>query len=236
MFKRFKQRASEPELMDDLSLKGPELKKNLDELEVINRLLGGNAVAIDALNYLVKQHPQLPIRSITIGDLGCGGGDLLREMAKWCQKKSIDAQFIGYDANPFMIDYSKKKAAEFSNIRFEQADIFSEDFHAKTFDILVCSLFCHHFSDEDLVRIFQQWKKQARFGVIINDLHRHWLAHHSIWALTRLLNGSRLVRHDAPLSVRRAFTRKELEMLLQRAHLQPQRLKWKWAFRFQVIF
>ena len=72
-------------------------------------------------------------------------------------------------------------------------------------------------------------------AVVINDLHRHWLAYHSIKWLTRLLGGSYLVRHDAPLSVARAFRRADWVALLARAGITQYELRWRWAFRWQVI-
>ena len=101
---------------------------------------------------------------------------------------------------------------------------------------MTCSLFCHHFTDDELVTLLRQWRAQAQVAVIINDLHRHWLAYHSIKWLTRLLGGSYLVRHDAPLSVARAFRRKDWVALLARAGITRYELRWRWAFRWQVIF
>ena len=137
--------------------------------------------------------------------------------------------------NAFMLDYAAAKCRAYPEISFQQADIFSPDFRQQPFDILTASLFCHHFSDEELTAMLAQWQQQAGLAVIVNDLHRHPLAYHSIGWLTRLLGGSRLVRHDAPLSVARAFTRPELHRLLAAAGITRYRLRWRWAFRWQVV-
>ncbi|MEM9022436.1 MAG: methyltransferase domain-containing protein, partial [Bacteroidota bacterium] len=180
----FEVRSNQPELMDDLSLSGDALRKNLDELEVINRYLGGNDVVTDALKRLVRNAPNWPEKTISVADLGSGGGDLLRLMARWFRHRNLHAELTGVDANAFMITYAQEKSAAFSEIHYRQEDIFSEAFAREQYDIVCCSLFCHHFTDDALIDLFARMQRQARVAVIINDLHRHWLAYHSIRFLT----------------------------------------------------
>jgi 2-polyprenyl-3-methyl-5-hydroxy-6-metoxy-1,4-benzoquinol methylase len=230
----FKKRSEELELMDDLLLAEEALRRNLDELEVINQRLGGYKVVTNALETLLPELRKLN-RKITIADLGCGGGDTLREMAVWCQEKKLPVALKGIDANNFMLQYATLKCVAYPEITFQQQNIFSEEFARQRYDIIVCSLFCHHFSDADLATFFQQFAKQARTAVIINDLHRHPVAYYSIKALTNLFSGSYLVKNDAPLSVLRAFRKKELQNLLLAAGIKNYSLRWKWAFRWQLI-
>ncbi|WP_019946578.1 methyltransferase domain-containing protein [Hymenobacter aerophilus] len=226
-------RSEQPELMDDLTLASDELRQNLDELETVNTWLGGYAPVLDAL---ARLRPRFPAgRPLRIADLGSGGGDTLRQLARWARRCQVPVELVGIDANAFMLDYAAAKAQAYPEISFQQADIFSPEFARQPFDILTASLFCHHFSDTELVQMLAQWRQQAGVAVIINDLHRHPLAYHSIRWLTRLLGGSRLVRHDAPLSVARAFTRPELEALLAAAGITNYTLRWRWAFRWQVV-
>ncbi|MFD2785026.1 methyltransferase domain-containing protein [Hymenobacter rubripertinctus] len=226
-------RSHQEELMDDLTLASEELRQNLDELETVNTWLGGYAPVLDALDRL---RPHLPAtRPLRLADLGSGGGDTLRRIARWARRRGVGVELVGVDANAFMLDYAAAKCAQYPEIRFQQADIFSPTFRQQPFDVLTASLFCHHFSDDQLTTMLAQWHQQAGVAVIINDLHRHWLAYHSIRWLTRLLGGSRLVRHDAPLSVARAFTRPELQRLLAAAGIGRYTLRWRWAFRWQVV-
>jgi ubiquinone/menaquinone biosynthesis C-methylase UbiE len=172
---------------------------------------------------------------IEIADLGCGGGDMLMVMADWAKKKGINAQFIGIDANDFMIDFGTKRTSNYQNISYLHQDIYSEEFKVKSFDIVTMTLFCHHFSDENLVKLFQQLKKQTRIGIVINDIHRHWFAYHSIAWITKLFLKSYLVKNDAKLSVWRAFVRKDLEKIIQKAGFTKYSIRWKWAFRWEVV-
>lgn len=227
----FKKRSYEEELMDDLESSGEVIEQTLKELETINRLLGGNQVTTNGLNLLVKNSEKL-----IIADLGCGGGDMLKLVAKWAKKKKLEVELIGFDANPHIIEFAKQNCKEYPNIRFEVEDIFGEDFKNRFFDIILCTLFTHHFGDEQLTQIFKQFKKQSSIGVVINDLHRHWLAYYSIKLLTQLFSKSEMVKYDGPLSVKRAFVRSDLQTILDRAGIKPLHLSWKWAFRWQLIF
>ncbi|PJJ53308.1 methyltransferase domain-containing protein [Hymenobacter chitinivorans] len=227
-------RATEEELMDDLTLASDALRQNLDELETINTWLGGYRVVLSGLQRL---RPRFPAgRALHLADLGSGGGDTLRHIAGWARRRRVSVELVGIDANAFMIDYAASKAAAFPEISFQQQDIFSAGFRQQQFDIITCSLFCHHFSSEALAVLLRQLRAQARVGVIINDLHRHPLAYYSIKWLTRLFGGSHLVQNDAPLSVARAFTRREWQQILAEAGIERYSLRWCWAFRWQVIF
>jgi len=226
-------RASGPELMDDLTLANEALRQNLDELETINTWLGGYQPVLNALARLRARFPAG--RPLRVADLGSGGGDTLRHMARWARKRGMTLELTGVDANQFMLDYATAKSLGYSEISYRKFDIFSPEFQSEPYDVLTCSLFCHHFTDDELVRLLRQWQQQAQVAVVINDLHRHWLAYHSIKWLTRLLGGSYLVRHDAPLSVARAFRRADWVALLDRAGITNYELRWRWAFRWQLI-
>ena len=219
--------------MDDLAASGEEMDQTLKELEVINLRLGGNYVTTNGLDRLLKNHSGSTLR---IADLGCGGGDILKLVARWAAQKKLKVELTGYDANQHIIEYAQNNCSEFENIRFEVEDIFSEDFKEKSFDVILCTLFTHHFHEDRLVKIFDQFKSQAQLGVVINDLHRHWLAYYSIKLLTQLFSKSPMVKNDGPLSVRRAFKKSELTDIMQRSGIEVFHVKWMWAFRWQLIF
>lgn len=229
-------RSNEKELIDDLELDNDALRQNLEELAVINKYLGGNQVTLSGLSKLLSDSKADNQKSkIIIADLGCGGGDMLMVMADWAEKKGINAQFIGIDANDFMIDFGTKRTAKYPNISYLHQDIYTEEFKEKSFDIVTMTLFCHHFSDESLITILKQLKKQTRFGIVINDIHRHWFAYYSIAWITKLFLKSYLVKNDAKLSVWRAFVREDLEKIIQKSGFTKYSIRWKWAFRWEVV-
>jgi len=218
--------------MDDLTLSGEQLRRNLDELEVINYWLGGHQVVLDALDRVLRKHLSLPLRIV---DVGCGGGDTLQSIARWARRKHIPMELVGVDANAFMIAYARQRSLAYPEISFMQHDVFSDSFACRQYDVVVCSLFCHHFTNRQLVCMFRQLYRQAKLAVIINDLHRHWLAYYAIKYITAAFSRSYLVKHDAPLSVWRAFRRGELEELVREAGVTQYRLRWMWAFRWQLL-
>jgi 2-polyprenyl-3-methyl-5-hydroxy-6-metoxy-1,4-benzoquinol methylase len=229
----FSVRSTELETMDDLQCSGPVLNQTLRELEFINKWLGGNNVTTTALKSFYYQ--SLPQSKLTIADLGCGSGDMLRLIDRWAKRKNLNVELIGIDANPNIVKYAINSAEHSNNISFRALDIFSEEFRKLKFDIVIGTLFFHHFSDADLIRFFSDLRKQVRLGIIINDIHRHFLAYYSISWLTKLFSKSSMVKNDAPLSVRRAFSRGELQDILVKAGYSNFQIKWKWAFRWQVI-
>ena len=172
---------------------------------------------------------------LTVADLGCGGGDMLKLMAHWARKRGRPVQFTGIDANGWIVDYARQNTADYPEITYRQLDIFSPEFRELRFDVVTGTLFCHHFTDEQLLETFSGLRQQTRLGVVINDLHRHPLAYHSISLLTRWFSKSYLVRNDARLSVLRSFRRNELLDLFRRAGWENSRLTWNWAFRWQAV-
>jgi len=230
----FTKRSYKKELMDDLTLHSNALKQNLIELRKINYWLGGNLVLIKALNQLKKQGFFNENRIYTIADIGSGGGDNLIALAKWFQRNKIQVQLTGIDANEFMIDFAKAHCENYPNIDFMQLNVFDISKNTQVFDITTCSLFCHHFTNDELSIIFEQVKKITNNYFIINDLHRHPLAYYSIWFLVHLFNGSYLVKNDAPLSVLRGFKKEELKALLNPVW-KDNKVTWVWAFRWMCL-
>ncbi|MGZ5281022.1 MAG: methyltransferase domain-containing protein [Bacteroidia bacterium] len=228
-------RSYEAEMMDELEMGGADMAKTLDELEIINRKLGGYSVVTNGIEKLLREKPASE-RSITLADLGCGGGDTLRFISRWAKQKNIDIQMVGIDANEFIVKFAEEKSKHFPEISYMQMDIFSEEFSSKKYDIITASLFTHHFTDEQLIKLFSQIKNQVRLGVIINDLHRHPLAYYSIKYITKFFAKSPLIKNDAPLSVARAFTKKDIVELMAKSGITNYSIQWRWAFRWQVIF
>lgn len=228
----FTKRSYEPELMDDFSCGGDELKQTLAELKTINRLLGGNKVTTDGLKKLLKNHSSGTIR---IADVGCGGGDMLHVMQKWGKSTGLDLEFLGIDANPHTIQLAKETFSGNPGIAFEVDDVLRETFYQKPIDIVTCTLFTHHFNDEELKQMFAAFLKKAKVGVVVNDLHRNPVAYYSIKYLTKFFSKSPMVIHDAPLSVQRSFTKRELYRLFEGLGFKKIEISWHWAFRWQVV-
>lgn len=230
---KFGKRSEEKEFLDDLQCEGEDLKQNLRELKFINKWLGGNDVTFTGLRKALTN--SFPYGALHVADLGCGGGDILELIAQWGREREISMVLTGIDANAFIIEYAKKNTDADPEIRYEVMNIFSEEFSSMKFDIVNCTLFCHHFDDASLVKLFSQLKKQIRIAVVINDLHRHWFAYYSIKWLTSLFSRSYMVKNDAKLSVLRGFSRTELEQIIRQSGYTDFSIRWRWAFRWEVV-
>jgi ubiquinone/menaquinone biosynthesis C-methylase UbiE len=123
--------------------------------------------------------------------------------------------------------------AAFPEISVVRGDGLALPFRDRAVDLTHAALLFHHFVDRDVVWGGRELRRVARRGALVNDLHRHWFAWGAIRALTWLFARSPLIRHDAPLSVRRGFRRVEIERLLREAGWRPE-IRWRWAFRYIV--
>jgi len=228
----FKQRHTETEIMDDLNFKGEVLDKTLQEIKMINKWLGGDTVTLNAVKEVAAVTPQI---SFSIADIGCGGGDTLCMLADYSRKNKLLLELKGVDANAYITEYATRNTADYPEINYQCANVFSAEFNQQQFDIISCSLFCHHFNDDELVKLLAQLKQQAKLAVVINDLHRHPFAYYSIALIASLFSKSYMFRYDSKLSVLRAFKKKELKAILEKAGYSSFSIQWKWAFRYKVI-
>jgi SAM-dependent methyltransferase len=239
---KFSQRSTEKELLDRDDIPFEDIKQNMKELDFINTWLGGHKITVDGLRHLLLRvshpkgirvtHPQQ--QRINIYEIGCGGGDNLRVIKKYCEQQNINAFFIGIDINPHCISFAQSRK-ENKGIEFVCSDYQKLKFTEKP-HIIFSSLFCHHFTNEELKQQFNWMKENAQLGFFVNDLQRHSLAFYSIKWLTKLFSKSYLVKNDAPLSVLRGFQKKELSQLLSQLSINNYQLKWKWAFRWLLIY
>lgn len=224
-----KHRSYQKELLDEENIPSNELRRNLQELNFINTWLGGHQITIDGVKRLIQSN-----KAITICEIGCGGGDNIFAVNKWCRQKDIKASFIGIDIKPECISFAEANNVK-GNFTWVISSFDQVQFKTKP-DIIFSSLFCHHFTNEQLVFQLQWMKENCSVGFFINDLHRHWMAYKLIKFLTSIFSKSYLVKHDAPLSVARGFVKDEWKVLLKKASIDEFKVVWKWAFRHLVIF
>jgi 2-polyprenyl-3-methyl-5-hydroxy-6-metoxy-1,4-benzoquinol methylase len=224
------QRSYKKELLDRNDIPFSDIRKNMQELDFINRYLGGHQITLEGFRQVAGRK-----KEVVVCEIGCGGGDNLVAIYNWCGKRKIKVNCIGIDI--------KKECVEFAKTRFELSAVtewITSDYKSVQFankpDIIFSSLFCHHFMDEELILQFNWMKENALSGFFINDLQRNAIAYYSIKVLTRLFSSSYLVRNDAPLSVLRGFFKNELEQLCLASKTGSAKVLWRWAFRYLVIY
>lgn len=220
----FKNRSHTKELLDgEVSKK--DLLVNLKELHAINKLLGGYSISIQAIK-------KIDLKNKTLVDIGSGGGDMLNEIQLYALKKEIHCSLYGVDLKDVCTSYAQSHLSD--SLCFITDDYKNISKHLSKIDIIHACLFTHHLSDEQIIELLQFCLKEKCI-LIVNDLERNPLAYYLISFLTRIFSKSHLVKNDAPLSVLRGFKKKEWNKYLKIAGASNYTVKWKWAFRHQII-
>ena len=225
----YKKRSLQKEILDQNDIAFADIALNMKELEFINSKLGGHSITIKGFKELLKEK-----KEVSVCEIGCGGGDNLSAIFPYCTRHNIDASFTGIDINKNCIAFAKE------NSKIEKVAFIVSDYKEVTFennkpDIIFSSLFCHHFTDDELVEMIKWMKSNSNIGFFINDLHRYPLAYHFIKIATRVFSKSYLVKNDAPVSVLRGFKKNDWKNIFKNAGIQKFSIKWKWAFRYLIV-
>lgn len=198
------------------------------QLDRIGLYLGGDRATFKAFSKL-KRSPQ------TILDVGCGGGLFTLRMAE----RYPEAKVIGIDLSPEAIAFANERKKEFPHIRNVEFQAFASpelNYAPGSFDVVMATLVCHHLSDQEIVDFLKDAYRIANQAVIINDLHRHRIAHLSFAVIAPLLFSNRMIFHDGLLSIKRSFKRKDWQRYFKEASIPAEKcsLTWHWAFRWMV--
>lgn len=223
-----------PELMDgDCSYE--DFRACLRSLEQVNRWLLGYRPTLAWL-----RHRPCGLRDpLHIVDVGSGGGDLLRQIAAWAQRRGIAVHLTGIDLNPYAARAAEEHTPKELGITWVTGNALAYR-PEKPVDIVVSSLMAHHLEHEEIIALLRWMEATAQVGWFINDLERsEWSCRMFGW-VERIAGWHRFVRHDGPVSFRRAFRKEDWAQLLMAAgvpleavtveHWRPGRLcvgRWK---------
>jgi 2-polyprenyl-3-methyl-5-hydroxy-6-metoxy-1,4-benzoquinol methylase len=221
----FLSRNYQPEMMDDFSIEDDRIDRALEELKLVNRFLGGISTTGSAINKLVKANH--PMNELKILDVGSGASDILVAL----KRKFKDLEITSIDINKRASRYLKNDSA----INYIVCgDVKAIPFKDSKFDLIHASLFFHHFKEEEIKNILINLFPLCKHAIIVNDLRRSIFALIGIKLLTGLFSRSDMVKNDAPLSVKRGFTRAELKNIMDELKYNYI-IKRKWAFRWCLI-
>lgn len=226
-----KNRSTQKELLDAADIPFADIKKNMQELDTINRLLGGHTITSKGFEAFCSPHSS----RLSVCEIGCGGGDNLRAIYNYCASRNIEVELTGIDMKQECIDFARQKNTDMP-ATWICSDYKLADMQGNLPDVIFSSLFCHHFKQHELVYMMGWMKANCRLGFFINDLQRHPLAYYSIRWITQIFSKSYLVKHDAPLSVARGFSRNDWKEIFLASGIHNFRLRWMWAFRYLIIF
>ncbi len=226
-------RTENPEIMDDFAMEGEILRDALDKIAKINQLLGGNQLTLQGVEKLLNNIPKQT--EIIILDVGCGNGNMLRNLADYGTKNNLKFNLIGIDANSFTINYAKKLSKNYSNISYKCEDIFDKPFSELKYDIVLCTLTLHHFKKNEIIELLNIFNANSSIGIVINDLQRSAIAYRLFQGLSFIFRLNNMTKQDGLTSILRGFKKQELIDFSEKLKLKKYKIHWKWAFRYQWI-
>jgi 2-polyprenyl-3-methyl-5-hydroxy-6-metoxy-1,4-benzoquinol methylase len=191
-----------------------EFRDCLRSLEQVNRWLLGYRPTLAWLERLPRQL-DAPVHIV---DVGSGGGDLLRQIARWARRRSIPVQLTGIDLNPYAARAAAESTPKELGIAWVTGDALKYR-SEKPVDIVVNSLMAHHLEDEEIVALLRWMEETARVGWFINDLERSERSYRMFGWLAGMVGWHRFVQHDGPVSFRRAFRKEDWVGLLTAAEI-----------------
>ncbi len=225
----FKVRSHQKEILDEWQGDIHELECVLKDINRVNRILGGNAITVNAVIKLIQEHPK---ESYTILDMGCADGNMLRQIAKAARKHRISLNLIGVDLNRDAVTIAKNESIDYPEIVYHEKDILSADFSDFRCDIVITTLTMHHFQDSEILNFAQQFTRLASIGVVINDLHRSALAYYLFKGFSLIFIKTKIAKIDGLTSIRKGFVKSELIAMAKSLTNLDHKIAWKWAFRY----
>lgn len=201
----------EPELMDRPDAAPAELEAALRSLRGLNRYFGSYRLVDRFLRRWIGRGDQL-----RVADLATGSADIPRRVADHARAIGACVEIVAVDYQPQTIEAARRLSADYAEIRCECADVLSYG-RAGAFDIVICSLALHHFSESDAVQLLRRCRELSRRFVLVADLRRGFLASAGVYLLTALLFRDGMTRKDGRTSARRAFSFPELKELARKA-------------------
>jgi ubiquinone/menaquinone biosynthesis C-methylase UbiE len=217
-----------PELFDTDHGSAAEVLSALRDLRHINRWFGGNATTASLLTNLAKRSGS---QSLSILEVAAGAGDVPRTVRQELQSKGIALEFTLLDRIGAHLATGNSKAE--ARERAIVADALCLPFATSSFDAIHCCLFAHHLAPQQLIHFVNEALRVCRTAVLINDLIRSPLHLALVYAGLPLFS-SRFTWHDAPASVRQAYTQKEMDEILKQSAASKVDIRPHYLFRMGV--
>jgi len=197
--------------MDRPQLVSSELEKDLRNIRQLNRFFGSHRLVLHFLHRWIK-----PGDHVRIVDLATGSGDIPRLIIDYAQKIGAKVEIDALDRQSATLEIARKLSGNYPEISYIDANILEWQ-PADPYDIVLCSLALHHFSDEDAVRLLRRCRELSQKFVLVSDLRRGLLATIGVYLLTALIFREPMTRYDGRVSAARAFSFAELDDLAGRA-------------------
>jgi SAM-dependent methyltransferase len=224
--------ANRLEILDGAQPDARLLRKSLGDLRRLNRWLGGAGLSCAAVAYFSRDRP-----SLRLIDVGTGLADVPVALLRWAAAHGTALEIEAIDSRPETIEAARDAYGAFPGLHLRVADARALPFPDEAFDLAHTSLMAHHLEPDELGRCLRELRRVSRRGVIVNDLDRNPIALAGAWLLSRLFAASPITRHDAPLSVRRAYRADELVRIAAGAGLiEAARFRSVLRYRYALAF
>ncbi len=228
MLDKFKRRSYKLEYIDTGDYTPEEYESCIGELQLVNRWMG------DAHSLRTTLFPDIEAQGLSnfsILDVGAGSGELLRVTAGWTRQTNRRVSAVGLELNERSAESINEESQRFGDISSVRGDALELPFADNCFDYVICSLFTHHFVDEQVIRILREMSRVAKRRIFVIDLNRHPIAYLLYTTLGKLVLHNRLLRHDGALSILRSFKADELLELGKRAGLRDVWVQRRFPYR-----
>ncbi|WP_254062174.1 methyltransferase domain-containing protein [Acidobacterium sp. S8] len=214
----FSVRAHLSEMMDE-PCSYEELRDCLRDLSQVNRVTFAHRPTLQWLQQFANSSSAS--RPLHIVDVGCGGGDMLRRIERWAMRRRMVVRLTGIDLNPHAIRAAREFTPQESRIQWVTGMAQSFDAASDLVDLVISSLFTHHLHDDEIAAFLAWMESVARRGWFINDLYRSRNAYRAFGILSAIMRWHPFVRHDGPVSIRRAFRQNDWKKYLTASELSP---------------
>lgn len=222
------------ELMDAQELDEATYVAVVHDLARVNALTLAYRPTMNFVKRLAARHDGSgPLRIL---DVGFGDGDMLRRIAAWADRNGVNAELVGVDLNPRSLAAARDATPAGLPIEYrigDYADLASQGRNAE-WDAVISNLVAHHMTRAELVAFLRFMESEARLGWLVNDLHRHCLAHIVYPPMAKLFGCHRIVQHDGRMSIARSYRPSEWSPLLREADVPRVRVYRAFPFRLCV--
>jgi SAM-dependent methyltransferase len=214
------------ELMDRPVDDPIELEQNLTDIEFANRRLGGIAPILRALRRTGAR---------TVLDVGSGSGDVPYALVRDGRRRGVDLRATCLDRSEAMLAIARRRTGADERLSFVCGQGERLPFDDDSFDVVTCTLALHHFEPPQARELLREMRRVARLTPIVSDLVRSRLAFAATWLWANVTTRNRLTRHDAPLSVRRAYLPAEALALAREAGWRSPHVGREAFFRMTLV-
>lgn len=210
-----------PEWMDDPAVDPAELKAALAFIRKVNLRLGGVKALTKHLERWSTRWPDG--HEVTILDIATGSADIPVEVVRWARERGHRVRITAVDIHQTTLDSARqhveRELGADALIELVRADAkeLVDQYGPLSFDYVHAGMFLHHLSEIEILTVLRIMERVAKRGIVWNDLVRSRVAMAGIWALT--LGKSDMIKHDARVSVRAGFTKKEVKDYARRTSL-----------------